>query len=424
MTPNDINRAFMDFIQKSPTAFHVTANMAAALKAAGFTQLDEQTDWHLIPGGCYFVTRSDSALIAFRLPEGSALPAFRIMASHSDAPCFKLKENPELPGAGDTIRLNVELYGGALLAPWFDRPLSVAGRVLLQEGGGLATRLVDLDRDLVMIPSLAIHMNREANRGTAYNVQKDLLPLLGLGETDSIAELIAREQHIEADAILGSDLFLYNRDAPVLWGAHNEFLASPRLDDTQCAFASLTGFLNAAPSENIPVHCVFDNEEVGSGTKQGAAGTFLADTLARIAEGLGMTAGQYRRAVAGSFMLSADNAHAVHPNYPDKADPVNQPRLNGGVVLKFSANQKYTTDGRSAARCRLLAQSAGVPLQVFTNRSDMPGGSTLGNISTTQVSMETADVGIAQLAMHSPYECCGAEDTARLAALAQALFSE
>lgn len=415
-------KALTDFIKESPTAFQATAAMQTRLTAAGYTRLNEGEPWKLQRGKNYVITRNGSALIAFRLPAGELL-GFRIAASHGDNPNFKLKENPEMTGNDGMTRLNVESYGGANLSTWFDRPLSVAGRVIVREQHTLVTRCVDVGRDLVMIPSLAIHMNPKVNHGMACNVQKDMLPVFGLDATLKMADVVAETLKIDAGVIMGQDLYVYNRQAPSIWGAGQEFLSSPRLDDLQCAFSSLNGLLAAAPSEHqVAVHCCFDNEEVGSGTKQGAGGTFLKDTLIRIVLGLGGTMEDYYRIIANSLMVSADNAHAAHPNYPEKADPVHRPRLNGGVVIKHSANQKYTTDGVSSALVRMLCEQAGVPYQVFVNRSDMPGGSTLGNISTSQVSLNTADVGIAQLAMHSAYETCGVLDTERLTAFLRCHF--
>ena len=313
---------------------------------------------------------------------------------------------------GHYVKLNVEKYGGMLCAPWLDRPLSVAGRLVVREGNRLVTKLVSVDRDLVLIPNLAIHMNREANDGYKYNAQKDMLPLYGMGcEKGTFLKQIAEAAGVHAENIVGSDLFLYNRMEGSIWGAEEEFISIGNLDDLQCAFASLQAFLAAEDGGSIPVHCVFDNEEVGSSTKQGAASTFLLDTLQRINECLGRTNGQYHQALASSFMLSADNAHAVHPNQADKTCPTNRPYPNGGVVIKYSANQKYTTDGMAAAIFTRICEEAEVPYQTFLNRSDLPGGSTLGNISNTQVALNTVDIGLAQLAMHSPYETGGVKDT-------------
>lgn len=418
----DYNRELLDFIQGHPSVYHVIEGQKQRLLEAGYEQLLESRSWTIRQGGKYFLTRNGSALIAFRVPE-KQFRGFMIMASHSDSPVFKIKENPEMTVDGAYRKLNVELYGGALLAPWFDRPLSVAGRVLVRTAEGVRMRLVNVDRDLLLIPSLAIHMNRAVNTGYEYKVQRDLLPLYGTAEAKDLLELIARECGLDAGAIVGHDLFVYNRQAPSVWGAEWEFISSPRLDDLQCAFSSLSGFLESGPGESVPVHVVFDNEEIGSSTKQGAASAFLEDTLRRIAAGLGLTESEYLEKLPQSFMLSADNAHGMHPNYIDKCDPVNHPRLGGGVVLKYSGNQKYTTDAVSAAIVRVLAEKAGVRLQTFTNHSDIPGGTTLGNISVQHVAVKTADVGIAQLAMHSPYETCGSRDTAELVGLVRALFS-
>lgn len=418
----DYDQELLDFIQHHPSPYHVVEGQKRYLLDAGYEPLLESQHWDLQEGGKYVVTRNGSALIAFQVPKKS-FSGFMMMSSHSDSPALKVKENPEIKVDGAYQKLNVEVYGGALLAPWFDRPLSVAGRVLLRTADGVRTQLVQVDRDFLLIPSLAIHMNRGANSGYEYKVQRDLLPLYGNAEAAPLLEVIAQACGLDASAIVGHDLFVYNRQAPSVWGAQKEFLSSPKLDDLQCAFASLTGFLESTPTDSIPVHVLFDNEEIGSSTKQGAASTFLEDTLRRIAESLGLSQSEYLRKLPQSFMLSADNAHAAHPNYLDKCDPVNHPKLGGGVVLKFSGNQKYTTDAVSAAIVRTLAKQAGVRLQAFTNHSDLPGGTTLGNLSVHHVAVKTADVGIAQLAMHAPYETCGAGDTAELVALARALFS-
>ena len=410
------------FIQASPSPFHAVANMKRELDAHGYAQLLEGEEWRLEEEGKYYVIRNGSALIAFRIPKRD-FSGFQIMASHSDSPSFKIKENPEMDVEGHYVKLNVEKYGGMPCAPWFDRPLSVAGRVIVKDGSRLVTRLVNIDRDLCMIPNLAIHMNREANEGYKYNVQKDMLPLYGGGGSGGMfMEDIARAAGVAQEDMIGSDLFLYNRMEGSIWGAQEEFISIGRLDDLQCAFASLQAFLEADGGESIPVHCVYDNEEVGSGTKQGAGSTFLLDTLLRINEGLGRSPGQYRQALASSFMLSADNAHGVHPNYPEKACPTNRPYLNEGIVIKYSANQKYTTDGMAAAVFTQICERAGVPVQKFLNRSDILGGSTLGNISGTQVALNSVDIGLAQLAMHSPYETGGIKDTDYLIAAAKEFF--
>ena len=334
------------------------------------------------------------------------------MASHSDSPSFKIKENPEMEAENHYVKLNVEKYGGMLCAPWFDRPLSVAGRLAVKEGNRIATKLVKVDRDLLMIPNLAIHFNREVNDGYKYNAQVDMLPLYGGADAKgTFMETVAESAGVKREDILGHDLYLYNRVPGSIWGASGEFLSCGRLDDLQCAFSTLKGFLEGGHPDCVSVHAVFDNEEVGSSTKQGADSTFLSDVLMRIAACAGKDNEDYIRACAGSFMLSADNAHAVHPNYQEKADPTNRPHMNKGIVIKYNANQKYTTDAVSAAIFKEICTRAGVPTQEFANRSDIPGGSTLGNIANCHVSMNTVDIGLAQLAMHSPYETAGIMDT-------------
>lgn len=412
----------LDFIDESPSCFHVIDNLKKRLIKEGFKELKEADSWKL-SAGKFFVTRNDSSIISFKIP-GKDFKGFNMMASHSDSPSFKIKENPEMVAAGAYVKLNVEKYGGMLCAEWFDRPLTVAGRVIVSDKKkGIATKLVYVDRDLLMLPALAIHMNREANDGYKYNPQVDMLPVFGdASSKDKFFEIVAEAAGVKKEDILGHDLFLCNRVKPTVWGADGEFIASARLDDQECVYTTFEGFLTAEPSEYCSVHCVFDNEEVGSTTKQGAASTFLKDTLERINYSLGRNLEQYHTAVADSFMVSADNAHAVHPNYAEKADPVNRPVMNGGIVIKFNANQKYTTDAVSAARFKALCNKAGVPFQTFTNRSDMAGGSTLGNISTQQVAVSTVDIGLAQLAMHSPYETAGSRDPEYLARVSQVLF--
>ena len=420
----NISQQLLEFIENSPTCFHAVQAMTDILSAEGFTELKENQKWHIENGGRYFVTRNGSSLTAFTVPF-QEMKGMHIIASHSDSPSFKIKENPELESEGHYIRLNVEGYGGMIRAPWFDRPLSVAGRVIVKDKaqGGFRSILVDIGRDLVMIPNLAIHMDRQINDSCKYNIQKDMLPIYGdLSAKSTFMKLIADTAGVPEEEILGHDLFLYNRQKGTVWGASGEFLSCSRLDDLQCAFASLKGFLAGKRQEYLAVHCVLDNEEVGSGTKQGAASTFLYDTLTRIHTSLGLSQEDYLIHLADSFMISADNAHAVHPAHTDKADPANRPYINGGIVIKFSASQKYCTDGVSAAIFRDLCQRAGVPVQTFVNRSDMAGGSTLGNISNTQVALNTVDIGLPQLAMHSPYETAGVKDTGYLIRAAEEFF--
>ena len=428
-TTRKLNEELLHFIDASPNAFFAVHNMAQMLTKAGFRELSESLSWDLHPGDSCFVTRNGSALIAFRIPERTDYAGFQIMASHCDSPAFRIKPNAEIVVGNTYVKLNTEKYGGMLCAPWLDRPLSVAGRVIIACDNGIQSRLVNVNRDLLVIPNLAIHMNRQANDGCSFNAQVDMLPLFGEAGKDTqdgknrLMDLIAGCAGTTADRILDCDLFLYNRMKGTFFGEKEEFIASGRLDDLQCAFASLKGLLLSRPSGSIAVHCVLDNEEVGSGTKQGAAGTFLKDTLRRINMALGGSEEDLMRRIPASFMVSADNAHAVHPNHDGKADPTNRPLLNHGIVIKYSANQKYTTDAVSGAVFRAVCKKADVPYQTFTNRSDMVGGSTLGNISQSQVSLNTVDIGLPQLAMHSPYETAGTKDTAYLAKAAQVLFS-
>ena len=415
-------KKLLKFIEKSPTAFQAVTEMTKRLDKEGFEELKEEDQWKLKKGGNYYVTRNHSAIIAFSIPQ-KPVWKFHIMASHSDSPSLKIKENPEIEVENAYIKLNVERYGGMILSPWFDRPLSVAGRLIVRQDGKIREKMVAVDRDLLVIPNLAIHMNREVNDGYKYNVQKDMLPLFSDKEGKGrFMETVAEAAEVKTEDILGHDLFLYNRMPGTIWGSRNEFVSSPRLDDLQCVFASLEGFLQADKKKNIAVHCVLDNEEVGSTTKQGAASTFLKDVLFRINLALGGDQESYLMALAESFMISADNAHALHPNYTDKADPVNRPVMNGGIVIKYNANQKYCTDGISTAIFKELCREADVPYQTFVNRSDIAGGSTLGNISNTQAAMNTVDIGLPQLAMHSAYETAGVKDTESLIRAAKVFY--
>ena len=330
-----------------------------------------------------------------------------IAASHSDSPSFRLKISPETKGA--YTRLSVERYGGMINYSWLDRPLSVAGRVVVRTERGIESRLVNIDRDVAVIPSVAIHMNRGVNDGYKFNPATDLLPLTATAEGEGkITSMLASLADASESDIISHDLFLYNRDEGRVIGSRDEFILAPRIDDLGCVFSSLKAFVSAEKSASIPVLAVFDNEEVGSETKQGAASTFLCDTLRRI------SGEELEKMLSNSFMISADNAHAKHPNHPELADAENAPVLNGGVVIKWNANQRYTTDGVSDAVFRTVAQRCGAKTQTYYNRADMLGGSTLGSISNTKVSIPTVDIGLPQLAMHSANETAGANDTKEL----------
>ncbi len=411
------------FIEASPTAFHAVENTAAILDKAGFMRLNEGGQWNLKPGGRYYVTRNMSSVIAFAIPSVTDDLAFMITASHTDAPCFKLKTVCESDAFGKYVKLNVEPYGGGIFSSWMDRPLSVAGRVIVAEEGRFTAKTVKVDRDLVLIPNVAIHQNRTVNSGYAYNAAVDLMPLFsGVSGKGALRRIIAEAAEVAEDAIVGSDLFLYNRTPASVWGGDNEFFSCGGIDNRQCMYGTLTGFLKAVAAgafETVPVFASFDNEETGSSTKQGAASPFLYDTLSRITDTFD---GDLRASLASSFMVSADNGHAKHPNHPELSDGANAPHLNEGVVIKSNAAQKYTTDGISAAIFTEICRRAGVPTQQFANRSDMAGGSTLGSISNTQVSLNTVDIGLAQLAMHSAYETAGVADTAYLIRASEAFY--
>ena len=403
------------FLDGCVSVFHAVALLEQELRSAGFVRLAENEVWQLAPGGKYYLIRGGSALVAFRIPEGKAA-GFMISASHSDRPTFKIKENPELAGA--YTRLAVERYGGMLIAPWLDRPLSVAGRVTVETEQGVETKLVNIDRDLLLIPNVAIHMNRQANDGYKWNPATDTLPLFG--GRDARGKFQDLLEQTAGGKILGHDLYLYIRQKSAVWGMEGEYISSAALDDLECAWCCTQGFLNSKKSDSITVLCVFDNEEVGSSSLQGAASNFLESALHRICTGLRL---DERVMLSNSFLVSADNAHALHPNHPELADPNNAPLVGGGVVLKFNANQRYCTDGVTAAIFRKICAKADVPVQTFCNRADIAGGSTLGNISLSQVAVPSVDIGLPQLAMHSCFETGGTKDALYLTDAMTAFYS-
>lgn len=401
-------KKLLQFISASPSRFHAVANIALRLSNEGYEELKEASEWELKAGGKYYVTRNLSSIIAFKIGEGD-IKGFNIMASHSDSPTFKIKPNAELETLGHYIKLNTEKYGGMLCSTWLDRPLSVAGRVMVSNGSKIKSVLVNVDEDLLMIPNVAIHMNRNANEGLSYNAQTDMLPIIGNEKSKGhLMSKIASYAGVKESDIIGTDLFLYNRMAGTVWGADSEYVSSSQLDDLQCAYATLQGFIVGGHDETVSMLCVFDNEEVGSRTQQGAESDFLLSTVERICDGIGKSKAMM---LPSSFMVSADNAHAVHPNHPEYADPTNKPYINEGIVIKFNGNQRYATDAVSHTVFERICRSVGVPTQTYCNRSDIPGGSTLGNISTAKVSLNTVDIGLAQLAMHSSYETAGTMDT-------------
>lgn len=395
-----------DFIQCSPTASHTAATVRAMLVQAGFTQLLESQPWDLQPGGRYYTTRGMSSLIAFQVPKAD-FHGFSVIAPHGDSPCFKVKESPELRVDGQYTKLNTEVYGGMQLALWTDRPLSVAGRLAVRTDNGVKGVLCDIRRDLLLIPGVAIHMNRGVNEGVKLDPQKDTLPLLG-GSQAELKKLVAENAGVAPEDILSWDLYLYSRAQGTVFGAEKEFLAAPRLDDLECVFAAAKAFLAGENRENVTVLSLFDNEETGSLTRQGADSPFLSEVLERISLSCGKSREEHLRAIASGFMLSADNAHAVHPDSPEKSDPTNRCYLNGGVVVKHSP--RYASDALTAGLFQRICQKAGVPVQVYYNNSKIPGGGTLGNLSGSHVALPTVDIGLAQLSMHSPYETAGAKD--------------
>lgn len=408
-----MNNRLFDFIEKSPTAFHTVENIIHTLVEKGFISLQEGSVWNLERGKGYFVTRNDSSVIAFRIPQEKP-QSFMIAASHSDSPCFKLKENSIFSANGYT-KFSCEKYGGMINSTWLDRPLSVAGRVVYRDNDTIKSTLIDMVQCVAIIPNVAIHLNRKANEESALNASTDLVPVFSsVDSTDSFKSRIASLAGVNPEDILSSDLFLYNMDKGVCW---EDFISAPRLDDLQCVFATLEAFVSSAVTKSIPVLAVFDNEEVGSSTKQGADSDFLQSILNKVSVSLDADI------LSESFMLSCDNGHAIHPNHPELTDNNNCVRMNGGVVIKYNANQRYCTDAISSSLVKVLCDRAEVPFQAYANRSDISGGSTLGNIANTHASMITADIGLAQLAMHSAFETAGRDDTEYLYKLLLEFFS-
>ncbi len=392
----------ISFLDQAHSSYHAVDLLCGQLQDAGYTYLSESSLWQLQPGGKYYLTRGGSSLIAFRVPNKTPV-GFLMSAGHSDRPTFKVKENGEL--TGKYTRLAVECYGGMIISTWLDRPLSIAGRCVVETPNGMKTKLLNIDRDLLLIPNVAIHMNRKVNGGYTWNPAVDTLPLLGgEGAKDKLNALL---EELAGGKILSHDLYLYVREKASLWGLEEEYLSAPALDDLSSVWCCTQGFLQAQDSASIPVLCVFDSEEVGSATTQGAASDLLETVLTRICGALHLDLHQM---LAQSFLVSADNAHGVHPNHPEYADATNGPVLGGGIALKFNAAQRYTTDGISAALFRKVCQMADVPVQNYYNRADLAGGSTLGNISLSHISVPSVDIGLPQLAMHSCYETVATED--------------
>lgn len=404
----EILKDLMNFLDSSVTMFHAINECEKVLKDSGYIYLPENEKWN-IRAGKYYTKRNSSSLIAFDIANGDY--HFQISAAHSDSPTFKLKDRPIIESNG-YLKLNVEAYGGMIDATWLDKPLTLAGRVMVDTGCGIETRLLYIDKDLLIIPNVPIHFNREINKGFAFNNQVDMLPVFSAGNLSEadFDKMLAKELGVKPEAILAKDLYLVNRQKATVIGYDNELISSGRLDDLECVYTSLLGFIEAMNNDHINVFAVFDNEEVGSVTKQGAMSTFLVSTLNRINKALGKSDEDYYRAIAKSMLISCDNAHAIHPNHPELFDVKNRPVLNQGIAIKESANQKYTTDAFSRAVLKKILDKNNIPYQTFANRSDIIGGSTLGNLSNTAVSMNAVDIGLPQLAMHSAYETAGAKD--------------
>lgn len=406
----------MTFMNKSVINFFAVKTMRERLDAEGYTCLDAVQKWDVKPGGKYYVVKNHSAIFAFAVGTGGATAGYKIISAHSDSPCFRIKPHPEMVSGG-MLKLNTEVYGGPILYTWFDRPLSIAGRVLLRGDNALhpETRFVKIDRPLLTIPHLAIHFNRAVNEGNPLSRQKDMLPVIAkvneaMEKDNFVLRLVACELGVLPDEIIDFDLSLFDTTPACLVGYNNEFITSGRLDDLSMAHAAMTALLESGDSTMTRVMAIFDNEETGSGTKQGAASPVLEHILRRINSCLGGNEEDYLRAVAASFMVSADNAHAVHPNYVEKQDPTNHPVLGGGPVIKINANCKYMTDADSAAVFKTICDEAGVPCQYFVNHSDVAGGSTLGNILTSQIDLRGVDMGNALWAMHSVRETASVAD--------------
>ncbi|MGH4050703.1 MAG: M18 family aminopeptidase [Clostridium sp.] len=408
----------IDFIYDSPTAFHAVATVKEELCKDGFVEIKEEEKWNLKKGNKYFVTKNDSALIAFIVGLGEIEEnGFKIIGAHTDSPSFRIKPNPEMIVDNMYVKLNTEVYGGPIINTWMDRPLAIAGRVTLRGENILLpeTRLVNIKKPIMIIPNVAIHMNRDVNTGIELNKQKDTLPLLSmvnseLEKNNYLMNAIAKELSVELKQIIDFDLFLYEYEKGSIIGLNSEFISSSRLDDLAMVHAGIKALAKAQAVESTSVMVCFDNEEVGSSTKQGADSNMLVGILERITIALDKGREDFLRAISKSFIISADNAHALHPNSPEKNDPTNKPYINKGPVIKISANQSYTTDSNSAAVYELVCEKVGVPMQKFVNRSDARGGSTIGPISSTHLNIRSVDMGSPTLAMHSIRELGGVSD--------------
>ena len=401
---------FLDFIQDTPTAFHAAKKFKDILDENGFKELLECEAWILEPGGKYYIGRNMSSVLAFVIPTMGA-HSFNITAAHLDSPTFKLKPNFEL-SRGRYLKLNTEVYGGPIFNTWMDRPLGIAGRVVVDSENGVVAKLINIKEPMAVIPNLPIHYNRKVNTGYELNPQIDLLPIFAdkvFGE-DSLKKIIAKKLDVVEEDIYSYDLYLTVLDRGCLVGPNKEFIMAPQIDNLECSFGCLDALINSTNDKAVNICALFDNEEIGSSTMQGAAGTMLSDLLERISISLGKSKESHLQMLANSFIVSADNAQGFHPNYPSKYDETNPCYLNEGIVIKNAARGSYSTDAMSSAYFQKMCKNVNVKYQLNTNRSDIPGGSTLGVVSIKNVSIPSVDIGLAQLAMHSAYETAGSKD--------------
>ena len=429
-TENELTQNLIDFIDASPTMFHATASCKKILDDNHFTELKAATAWELKEGGKYYTTINDSCVIAFCINSTDIeAEGFKIIGTHNDVPGFRIKPNAQMQ-TENYIKLNTEGYGGAILSTWFDRPLSVAGRVALKSDNLLRpeTRLVDLNKPILVIPSLAIHMNREVNNGVALNKQKDSLPVLTYTHekvsTSLMLDLLADALQVDAANILDADLYLYPYEKSMCVGLKDEFISAPRLDDLSMAYSGLYALLHNSSQKGISMFVCYDNEEIGSHTKQGADAPFLVRVLERIMIALGKPSREsFFMALENSFMLSGDVAHLAHPNYMEKSDPTNKVLPGNGPAIKVNANFSYTTDSDSYAVFAGLCKAHDIPFQVFVNRSDERGGSTIGPVTASHLGIRSVDIGTPMLAMHSARELMAKADFVYTAQAMTAFFS-
>lgn len=421
---------FIEFIDKSPSSYHATKNCSDILEKNGFVRLEPKEEWKINKGGKYYIKKTSSTIMAFTISENlKEEPSFRITGSHTDSPCLRIKPSPEMT-TGNIIRLNTEVYGGPILSTWFDRPLSIAGRVIVKSDNKFkpGTISVNVDRPLMTIPNLAIHQNRTVNQGVEINKQNDMLPVLGLindkfEKEDFLINLVAKECGVEKEEILDFDLYLYVYEKSCQLGINNEFISAPKIDNLASVYAGLFALIEGTDNkEQINVFIGFDNEEIGSSTKQGADSNYLLNFLERIYISLGVNREGFLRGINNSFIVSADGAHAAHPSFLAKADPINMPKLNEGVVFKISANQRYTSDAYSMGVIKQIIKDKKIKTQNFVNNSNEVGGSTIGPISSTHLEIDSVDLGIPMLAMHSVRELCGTDDLFYLKELIREFF--